>query len=95
MNNWPAHLPCSNPEHCRVTVCDVCFIVRGDTTPKPAKWCPFCKSWICETCRPAVKDRAVAAMKVKLGLAKRWELPSLKDVKSDNEMEEVIAKMGV
>ncbi len=91
-NDWPSCVPCSNPAHCRVGVCDVCFILRSDVEPKPTKFCPLCKSWICEDCRPNWKDRAVAALKVKTGLAQRWELPSLAG--SEESMEEILAQHG-
>jgi hypothetical protein len=75
--DWPKSIPCADPARCRVGVCDVCGLVSGDMTEKPTKFCGLCKAWICDECRPAWKDRGVAALKVARGVARPSELPSV------------------
>jgi hypothetical protein len=42
-------------------VCDVCRLVDDDEAPKPCRFCAWCKSWLCERCRPDLMRRARAA----------------------------------
>lgn len=89
MTTWPPHIPCSNPAHCKVGICDVHALVHGDYNHRPVKFCPFCKAWICESCKHNWPDRAVAALKVKLGVALPSDLPSLANT-TPSQIEEIL-----
>jgi hypothetical protein len=32
-------------------VCEVCYLLDGDTTVKQVEYCSLCDAWMCEQCR--------------------------------------------
>lgn len=44
-------------------VCDVCFLLDGDDSWKPVKYCSLCDSFLCDDCRGRYDLRAIAAVK--------------------------------
>lgn len=46
-----------------IGVCDVCAIVRHDSTPKEVQHCNLCDADLCDFCRSRLTIRAVAAIK--------------------------------
>lgn len=44
-------------------VCEVCFGMRNDITPKTTWWCKICKVFMCEACEPDLESRGIVALK--------------------------------
>jgi hypothetical protein len=44
------------------TSCDVCRLVRGDTSAKLVEFCKLCNAWLCDRCRQQPLERIKAAL---------------------------------
>lgn len=45
-------------------VCEVCWLLDGDSSPKPVSYCTVCQAWICGRClHDAVRRLRAAAIK--------------------------------
>jgi hypothetical protein len=49
-------------EEKRVGICDVCRLVKNDTSTKLVQYCHVCNAWICDVCRVDWVARAKAAL---------------------------------
>jgi hypothetical protein len=49
-------------EEKKVGICDVCRLVKNDTSTKPVQYCHVCDAWICDVCRVDWVARAKAAL---------------------------------
>jgi hypothetical protein len=49
-------------EEKKIGICDVCRLVRNDTSTKPVQYCHVCNAWICDVCRVDWVARAKAAL---------------------------------
>jgi len=47
---------------CKNRICEVCYLIDGDTKAKDVEYCETCKACICKECRPNLFRRGKAAI---------------------------------